>query len=195
MRSTSRSWCSWSGSSSCAPEAGPPRGLARMSSRLQPGHPRPRPPNASVMDRRMVFPDVTELEAVLAGSPDPEIVALEAELRTAQLTADVPALDRLIAAELLFTGPDGQLGTKAHDLEAHGSGVVRFRSHVPEELRVRRVGADVAVTALRARPEVEVAGTLVRGTYRYTRVWAREADGKWRVVGGHVSEVPGQPSR
>lgn len=138
----------------------------------------------------MVLPDVAELQAVLAGSPDPQMVALEAELRAAQLAADVPALDRLIATELLFTGPDGQLGTKTQDLEAHASGVVRFRSHVPEELRVRRVGTDVAVTALRARLEVEVAGTLVRGTYRYTRVWAREADGAWRVVGGHVSEVP-----
>lgn len=138
----------------------------------------------------MVLPDVAELEAVLAGSPDPQMVALEAELRAAQLAGDVPALDRLIAAELLFTGPDGQLGTKTQDLEAHASGVVRFRSHVPEELRVRRVGTDVAVTALRARLEVEVAGTLVRGTYRYTRVWAREADGTWRVVGGHVSELP-----
>jgi len=142
------------------------------------------------MDRRIVLPDVAELQAVLAGAADPEIVALEAELRAAQLAADVPALNRLIADELLFTGPDGQLGTKAQDLEAHGSGVVRFRSHVPEELRVRRVGADAAVTALRARLEVEVAGTFVRGTYRYTRVWAREGDGKWRVVGGHVSEVP-----
>jgi len=142
------------------------------------------------MDRRMVFPDVAELEAVLAGSPDPQMVALEAELRAAQLAGDVPALDRLIAAELLFTGPDGQLGTKTQDLEAHASGVVRFRSHVPEELRVRRVGTDVAVTALRARLEVEVGGRVVRGTYRYTRVWAREADGTWRVVGGHVSELP-----
>lgn len=138
----------------------------------------------------MVLPDVAELQAVLVGSADPGIVALEAELRAAQLAADVPALDRLIADELLFTGPDGQLGTKAQDLEAHGSGVVRFRSHVPEELRVRRVGENVAVTALRARLEVEVAGTLARGTYRYTRVWAREADGNWRVVGGHVSAVP-----
>ena len=63
-----------------------------------------------------------------------------------------------------------------------------------EELRVRRVGADVVVTALRARLEVEVAGHLARGTYRYTRVWARESDGHWRVVGGHVSEVPRQGS-
>ena len=130
------------------------------------------------------------MEAVLVGPPDTEIVALESRLRSAQLSADVTALDALIADELLFTGPDGQLGTKRQDLEAHGSGVVRFRSHEPEELRVRRVGPNVAVVALRTRLEVEVAGTVVRGIYRYTRVWAREDDGSWRVAGGHVSEVP-----
>ena len=47
-------------------------------------------------------------------------MALEAQIRAAQLAADVGALDRLIADELLFAGPDGQLGTKAQDLEAHG---------------------------------------------------------------------------
>lgn len=134
--------------------------------------------------------DVQALESVLVGAADPGIVALEAAIRRAQLDADVQALDALVGGELLFTGPDGQLGTKAQDLEAHGSGVVRFREHEPEELRVRRVGDDVAVSALRARLAVEVAGTLVRGTFRYTRVWAREGDGRWRVVGGHVSEVP-----
>jgi ketosteroid isomerase-like protein len=122
--------------------------------------------------------------------PDAEIVALEARLRTAQLAADVQELGQLIDDDLLFTGPDGQLGTKAQDLAAHGSGAVRFREHEPEELRVRRVGSDVAVVALRARLAVEVAGSVVRGTYRYTRVWSRGKDGAWRVVGGHVSEVP-----
>ena len=136
--------------------------------------------------------DVAAMRAVLLGDAGPgvaEVVEREAELRAAQLAADTRALDRLIADELLFTGPDGQLGTKAQDLEAHGSGLVRFREHEPEELRVRRVGDDVAVTALRARLAVEVAGTLHRGTYRYTRVWARENGAGWRVVGGHVSEV------
>src|SRR5215210_6082403 len=116
----------------------------------------------------MSNPDITVLEGVLAGEADPEIVALEARIRAAQLHADVAALDALIADEILFTGPDGRLGTKAQDLEAHGSGAIRFRDHAPEELRVRRVGADVAIAALRARLAVEVAGTLVRGTYRYT---------------------------
>ncbi len=134
--------------------------------------------------------DIDEMQAVLVGPADAEIVALEAALRAAQLAADVQALARLISDDLLFTGPDGQLGTKAQDLEAHSSGVVRFRSHVPEELRIRRVGANVVVTALRARLQVDVAGTRVGGTYRYTRMWAREPDGQWRVVGGHVSQVP-----
>jgi uncharacterized protein (TIGR02246 family) len=132
---------------------------------------------------------MTLLAAILVGAPDPEIVELETRLRAAQLSADVAALDALIAEDLLFAGPDGQLATTRQDLEAHATGVVRFREHAPEELRVRRLGSDVAVTSLRARLAVEVAGSLARGTYRYTRVWAREADGTWRVVGGHVSQV------
>ena len=134
--------------------------------------------------------EVNAIEATLVGPADAEIVALEARIRAAQLDADVAALDGLIADELLFTGPDGQLATKAQDLQAHQSGAVRFRSHEPEELRVRRIGANVAVAALRARLVVEVAGMVVEGTYRYTRVWAREDGQAWRVVAGHVSEVP-----
>ena len=134
--------------------------------------------------------DVAVMQAIVVGDADPAIVRREAELRRAQLDADVAALDGLIADALLFTGPDGQLGTKAQDLDAHASGVVRFHSHEPEELRMRPVGRDVVVAALRARLAVEVLGSLVEGTYRYTRVWAREDGGEWRVVGGHVAEVP-----
>lgn len=53
------------------------------------------------------------------------------------------------------------------------------------------------MTALRARLVVEVTGTPVRGTYRYTRVWAREdigAGDEWRVVAGHVAPLPGGPA-
>lgn len=125
----------------------------------------------------------------LVGDPDPEIVALEAAIREAQLNADVGALDRLISVDLLFTGPAGELGTKTEDLTAHGSGSVRFLEHEPEELRIRRVGKDVAITALRARLSVAIPGQVVSGTYRYTRVWVRENGKGWQVAGGHVSEV------
>jgi ketosteroid isomerase-like protein len=133
------------------------------------------------------------MQSVVRGKPDPEIVAVESQLRTAQLRADIAGLDRLISDDLLFTGPDGEIGTKEQDLEAHRSSAVRFREHEPEDLRIRRVGKNVAVTALRTRLAVEVGGVVVRGTYRYTRVWAREKGSGWRVVGGHVSEVPSKP--
>ena len=131
--------------------------------------------------------DLRSLSAVLVGEPDDEIVLLEARLRSAQLSADVSALDALIDDDLLFTGPDGTLGTKAQDLDSYRSGVVRFQEHTPTELRIRRVGGDVALVALRAELAVAVNGTVARGAYRYTRVWARSACGAWRVVGGHVS--------
>lgn len=120
---------------------------------------------------------------------DEEILHLEARLRAAQLTADVRALDALIAEDLLFAGPDGALATKAMDLAAHASGSIRFQQHEPEALQVRRVGVDCAVASLRARLVVVVAGAEVSGTFRYTRVWAREADRQWRVVAGQVSAV------
>ena len=133
--------------------------------------------------------DTAAFDHVLVGRADPAIVVLEARLRAAQLNADVTALDDLISDDLLFTGPDGQLGSKAQDLEAYQSGTVKFIEHVPEELRIRRVSADMSIAALRARLTVDVAGNLGRGTYRYTRIWAREDGQAWRVVGGHVSLV------
>ena len=120
---------------------------------------------------------------------DAEIAALEAELRAAQLGADVAALDRLIDDDLLFTGPDGALATKADDLAAYRDGVMRVATHQPEALHVRRVGADVAVAAVRAHMTGSYAGTPFTGIARYTRVWAR-TDGRWRIVAGHVGVTP-----
>jgi ketosteroid isomerase-like protein len=118
-----------------------------------------------------------------------EITALEAELRQAQLGGDTSALDRLISDDLLFTGPDGRLASKTDDLASHRDGIVRFTVHEPEELRIRAVRPDVAIVALRTRLAGTVAGAPFDGTFRYTRVWAREPGRAWQIVGGHVSAV------
>ena len=46
--------------------------------------------------------DVAAMSAVVHGEPDSEIVACEAEIRAAQLAADVAALDRLIADDEFY---------------------------------------------------------------------------------------------
>jgi len=136
--------------------------------------------------------DPKRLEFRTVPRRDDEIAALEAELRAAQLTADVGALDRLISHDLLFTGPDGVLATKADDLRAYREGIMRVATHEPEKLHVRHVSAGVAVAVVRVRMSGSYAGTPFAGVASYTRVWARE-EGAWRIVGGHVSVVPAVP--
>ena len=121
---------------------------------------------------------------------DAHIAGLESQLRDAQLASDVHALDLLIADELLFTGPDGQLYAKADDLAAHRDGGIRIATHEPQELRIRRIGDDVAVVALRAHLAGSFGGQTFDDIVRYTRVWARESVDDWRIVAGHVSIVP-----
>ena len=45
--------------------------------------------------------DVTQMAAVLVGAADPEVVTLEARMRTAQLAADIDELGALISEDLL----------------------------------------------------------------------------------------------
>lgn len=119
-------------------------------------------------------------------APLPE---LKARLREAMLTADADALADLLADDVLFADQQGQLLTKAADLNAHRSGTLRLR-----ELRVlaqkgRRLSDTSAIVTVLA----EVAGTYAeqpfRGVARYVRVWA-ERNGHWQVAGGSVSHVP-----
>lgn len=118
-----------------------------------------------------------------------EILALEERLRSAQLNADIATLNELISENLLFSGPNGELATKSQDIEAYREKIVRFLRHEPEEIRVRRIGNDVAIVSLCTKLTVEVSDEITKGLFRYTRVWARENGAPWQVVGGHVSEV------
>ena len=103
-----------------------------------------------------------------------DITALEIELRTAQFCADIATLDRLISWDLLFTGPDGALITKADDLDAYRKGIVQITVNEPEELHVRRVGSDAFLVSLRVRLAGNHAGTPFSAVARYTRVWSQE---------------------
>ena len=79
-------------------------------------------------------------------STDP-IEQLEAELRTAMLTDDLAALDRLIDDDLVFTGPDGGVASKADDLEMHRTSQIRMTRLDPSERRIIRRG-DTAVVVV-----------------------------------------------
>ena len=118
---------------------------------------------------------------------DDEILACEAELREAQLTSDVAALERLLDDALLFTDIDGTLVGKKDDLSMHRSGRLRIVKMDPADRRLLHLGV-TSVVSVRMQAEAVIDGAAVAATLQYTRVWHRRAEG-WRLVAGHMSAV------
>jgi ketosteroid isomerase-like protein len=118
-----------------------------------------------------------------------EILACEAELRRAQLTSDVAALDRLLDDLLVFTNIDGTLASKRDDLSLHRSGRLRITRMDLTDRHLLHLGA-TSVVSVGMKAEAVMDGVPVTATLRYTRIWHKRPDG-WRLVAGHMSTVPG----
>lgn len=111
----------------------------------------------------------------------------EDSLRTAMLSSDVDALDRLLHDDLVFVGPTGALATKAHDLANYRSGAQVITSHRPRDLQIVLFGDDTAVSTVVVELEGSVHTRRFSGTYRYIRTWRRGPEGSWRVIAGAVA--------
>jgi ketosteroid isomerase-like protein len=121
-------------------------------------------------------------------SIDDEILTCEAELRQAQLTGDVAALDRLLDDLLVFTSIDGTVVGKQDDLSLHRSGRLQIRQMDPHDRHLLHLGA-TSVVSVRMNAEAVMDGVPVTATLRYTRVWHKRT-AAWRLIAGHMSVVP-----
>ncbi|NHZ97985.1 nuclear transport factor 2 family protein [Massilia sp. CCM 8734] len=114
------------------------------------------------------------------------IIGLEEQLRLAMLSADVDALDRLIAPDLLFTTHMGQIIGKQQDLDMHRSGLLKFRAIEAGE---RIVAAHGPVGVISAR--MNLVGSFGESQFnldlRCTRTWRQADDGQWQILAGHMS--------
>lgn len=117
-----------------------------------------------------------------------EIRQHEEALRLAMLASDVEALDALIADDLLFVGPSGEVFHKQDDLALHRSGRQKLTLAEWESVEVA-VQDQAAVTTVAAQLSGTIDGTAFSGRFRYCRLWARTATG-WQVLGGSVVAQP-----
>lgn len=116
-----------------------------------------------------------------------QIQRCEAELHDAIVRGDTQVLDRLLSDELIFINQDGRFLSKADDLDAHRSGLLRINSLEKGAERIRLVGEVAIVTV-----EITLAGSFSEhpfaGRFAYTRVWGqREND--WRIESAHCSSI------
>ena len=117
-----------------------------------------------------------------------QILAAEERLRQAMLHNDVPVLDELIAPDLLFTGLNGQLASKADDLAAHQARLLRVTIFEPVEQTIQ-IHPGFAVVSALMHLVGTYAGTPIDQRLRYTRVWVVAPNGSVQIAAGHMSEV------
>jgi len=122
-----------------------------------------------------------------------EIDQLEEAWRNAVLKADIAALTSLLADDYMAITPNGTLQTKEQALANMRSGATHIASLEFSDRRVRFYGTTALVTS-----QADVKGTNATGdfsgTYRYTRVYVRNAQGIWKIVSFEASRVrePGE---
>lgn len=117
-----------------------------------------------------------------------QIRECEARLYAAMFASDVAELEALIADDLLFVGPTGELATKAMDLDLHRTGGTKFHEFVPKELEIRVWSEHFVFSSAKIFLRGTFLGDAFAGDYRYTRVW-RKGENGWQIVGGSVSAM------
>lgn len=117
-----------------------------------------------------------------------EIDQLEEEWRSAVLKNDTAAMSFLLADDYMAITPFGTLQNKQETLDNLRTGRWRITSLNIFDRKVRFYGTTALVTSMADAEGTTPEGNL-SGDYLYTRVYARDAQGQWKIVNFEASRV------
>ena len=117
-----------------------------------------------------------------------EIDQMEEAWRKAVLTGDVAVMDGLLADDYIGISPNGILLSKEDTLAR----LRNMQRHITDlelsDSRVRFYGATALVTSSAHVTGVNADGEAL-GDFRYTRVYVRNEQGKWKIVSFEASKI------
>jgi ketosteroid isomerase-like protein len=116
------------------------------------------------------------------------IDVLEESWRNAVLTSNANALSGLLADDYMAITPSGTLQNKDETLSSLRAGRFHVDSLTVSDRKVRFYGNTAVVTSLASVQATSSEGPL-NGDFRYTRVYARDTQGRWRIVSFEASKV------
>ena len=116
------------------------------------------------------------------------VLALESERARAMVAGDLEALDRIFAADAIYTHSNGRAEGKREFIDAMRSGNRKYLAMTCRDLHARLAGDAVVVTG-EADGEVVAGGTTVPLALVYTAVYA-ESGGAWRLVAYQSTKRP-----
>jgi ketosteroid isomerase-like protein len=118
-----------------------------------------------------------------------EIDQLEEAWRNAILKADTVAMGALLADDYMGITAHGTLQTKEQTLSRIASGRAHYTALELSDRKVRFYGTTALVTSLAQVTGSNADGEDISGSFRYTRVYVRNAQGKWKIVSFEASRI------
>ena len=118
-----------------------------------------------------------------------QVEELEQQWRTAQLAGDVAAMDKLLSEDYIGISMNGQVNTKAQQLERVTARRVAITRLDLSEMKVKLIGS-IAIVTSRAQVEGTSDNVSVKGNYRYTRVYQRLPTGVWKITSFEATRLP-----
>ena len=130
-------------------------------------------------------------KASAQGITEQKLLQLEHDWENANVKADSAAVERLEAADFVFTGPDGMMTAKADDLNDLKTGNFKADGIDLSELKARVYGNAAVVTGKATLKNCKWRGKDISGNYRFTDVWAK-VNGNWQVVASQSAALSHQ---
>ncbi|GAC1433456.1 MAG: hypothetical protein NVSMB62_29720 [Acidobacteriaceae bacterium] len=117
------------------------------------------------------------------------ILRIEQEMLDATLKGDASASERYLAANFIFTGPDGMVEDRTQAIADLKSGDLKLQGATLDDAKVRVLG-DTAVVTYASQDKGTYKGKDISGNTRWTDVFVKR-NGQWQLVATHGSRVAG----
>ena len=124
-------------------------------------------------------------------NPRDQIVILEQEWRQAQLSDDIPAMEKLLSEDYVGITVSGQVVTRAQQLDRMRQRQLVVTRFETSDMKIKLIaGGKVAIVNASAQVEGNADTRRIDGNFRYTRVYQRLPSGAWKITSFEATRIP-----
>src|SRR5678815_4049459 len=121
-------------------------------------------------------------------SAEKDVLQFERDACKAFLNADPAALERVLTADFTLTISNGEVSTRADEINELRSGKVHYDVFENYDMLARVYGNDVAVVLGKTRVKGTADGKPFDRVVQFTDTLIKR-DGRWQLAAGHVSQI------
>src|SRR6476620_5979786 len=117
-----------------------------------------------------------------------EVLQFERDACKAFLDADMAALERVLTSDFTLTLSNGDVETRADEINELRSGKVHYDVFENYDMLARLYGNDMAIVLGKTRVKGTADGKPFDRIVQFTDTLIRR-DGRWQLAAGHVSRI------